>query len=264
MEMSGIVTLTTDFGTRDPYAGIMKGMVLTAHPGAKLVDITHEIPPHDIFNAAFTLARAYEYFPVGTVHVAVVDPEVGERRKNIAILTERYVFVGPDNGTFSMVLQKERLVEIREIRNPPFISERVSNTFHGRDVFAPCAGHLSAGREFAGVGPETAEIVSLKYPRATRNGNILKGEIVSVDSFGNMISNISEHTFRSFTGRQLFEIYFATERFTTVQRQYSDVPAGSLVALFGSSGYLEISMNSGSARDYFMTTAGSTVTVRRL
>jgi S-adenosylmethionine hydrolase len=114
------------------------------------------------------------------------------------------------------------------------------------------------------VGPEIPGIVSLKYPRASHSGNILKGEIVSVDSFGNMISNIPEHTFRSFTGKQQYEIYFATERFTAVQRHYSDVPSGSLLVLFGSSGYLEISMNSGSARDYFMTTAGSTVTVRRL
>lgn len=264
MEMSGIITLTTDFGTRDPYAGIMKGMVLTANPNAKLVDITHEIPAHDIFNAAFTLVRTYEFFPFGTVHVAVVDPEVGEKRKNIAILTERYFFVGPDNGIFTMVLQKEKLVEIREIKNPPFVLERVSSTFHGRDVFAPCAGHLSAGKEFSAVGPVMTNIVSLKYPRTTHGGNILKGEIVSVDSFGNMISNIPEHVFRSFTGKQQFEISFATERFTAIHRQYSDVPAGSLLALFGSSGYLEISMNSGSARDYFMTTAGSTVTVRRL
>lgn len=264
MDMSGIVTLTTDFGTKDPYAGIMKGMVLAANPGAHLVDITHEIPAHDIFNAAFTLARAYEYFPAGTVHVAVVDPEVGEKRKNIAIMTGQYIFIGPDNGIFTMVLQKEKPLEIREIRNPPFVAEQVSNTFHGRDVFAPCAGQLSVGREFSEVGPEVKGVVSLKYPRSTQSGNILKGEIVSVDSFGNMISNIPEHIFRSFTGKQNYEIYFATVRFDTIHRHYSDVPPGSPLVLFGSSGYLEISMNSGSARDYFMTAAGSTVTVRRV
>jgi S-adenosyl-L-methionine hydrolase (adenosine-forming) len=148
MDTSGIITLTTDFGTRDPYAGIMKGMALTANPSAIIVDITHEIPPQDILNAAFTLMRAYQYFPAGTVHVAVVDPEVGGSRKRIAVRTERHIFVGPDNGIFGMVFQREAPLEIREIVNPPFVTERISNTFHGRDIFAPCAGHLSAGGTF--------------------------------------------------------------------------------------------------------------------
>jgi S-adenosylmethionine hydrolase len=264
MEISGIVTLTTDFGTRDPYAGIMRGMVLTANPKAQLVDITHEIPAQDILNAAFTLVRAYDYFPAGTVHVAVVDPEVGGKRKNIAVRTEQYLFVGPDNGIFGMVFQREKPVEIREIRNPPFVAERVSSTFHGRDVFAPCAGVLSTGRDIAGVGPELKSIVQLKYPRPGQNGNILVGEVISVDSFGNLITNISEHMFRSFVGKQKAEIHFATERFSTVRHHYSEVASGAPLALFGSSGYLEISMNAGSARDYFMTAAGSTVTVRRM
>lgn len=263
MEMSGIVTLTTDFGTRDPYAGIMKGMVLTANPGAKLVDITHEIPAQDIVNAAFTLVRAYNCFPAGTVHVAVVDPEVGGERKNIAIRTERHLFAGPDNGIFSMVLNREKPLEIREIINPPFVAERISETFHGRDVFAPCAGALSAGHDFAGIGPECETIVQLKYSRPLQNGNILTGEVVSVDSFGNLITNISEHTLRSFAGKQHVEVFFATERFTAIRRHYTEVPAGTALALFGSSGYLEISMNTGSARDYFMTATGAGVTIRK-
>jgi hypothetical protein len=263
MTVSGIVTLTTDFGTRDPYAGVMKAMVLTANPDARLVDITHEIPARDIVIAAFTLARAYEYFPAGTIHVAVVDPEVGEKRKSIAVLTQSYIFVGPDNGMFTMVLQREKPIGIREIRNPPFIAERISNTFHGRDVFAPCAGHLSAGRLFTDIGPELKQIRYLKYPKVEQNGNILAGEIVSVDSFGNMITNISEHTFRSFVGRRRFEIYFATERFDAIRRHFSDVSPGTPLLLFGSSGHLEISMNSGNAEEYFMTSTGSAVTVRR-
>jgi S-adenosyl-L-methionine hydrolase (adenosine-forming) len=263
MITSGIVTLTTDFGTKDPYAGIMKGMVLGANPDARIVDVTHEIPARDIVNAAFTVTRAYEHFPPGTVHVAVVDPEVGEKRKNIAILTRSHIFVGPDNGIFTMVLQREKPFGIREIRNPPFVAERISNTFHGRDVFAPCAGHLSAGRLFEDVGPEFTSIRFLKYPRVSQNGNILTGEIVSVDSFGNMISNISEHSFRSFVGKRKFEIYFATERFDTILRHYTDVPSGSPLVLFGSSGHLEVSMNFGNASEYFITTAGSAVTVRR-
>ena len=263
MIMSGIVTLITDFGTRDPYAGIMKGMVLSANPDARIVDITHGIPARDIVNAAFTVARAYEYFPAGTVHVTVVDPEVGEKRKSIAVLTPEHIFVGPDNGVFAMVLQREKPLDIREITNPPFIAERISNTFHGRDVFAPCAGHLSAGRLFTDVGPEFRQIRYLKYSKVVQNGNILAGEVASVDSFGNMITNISEHIFQSFVGRRRFEISFATERFDTIVRHYSDVPQGKPLLLFGSSGHMEISMNAGSAEEYFMTSTGSVVTVRR-
>jgi S-adenosylmethionine hydrolase len=264
METSGIVTLTTDFGTRDPYAGIMRGMVLSANLNARLIDITHEIPAQDILNAAFTLVRAYDYFPPGTVHVAVVDPEVGGSRKNIAVRTEHYLFVGPDNGIFGMVFQREKPVEIREIQHPPFVAERISSTFHGRDVFAPCAGYLSAGRDIAEVGQELKNVVQLKYPRPNQSGNILTGEVISVDSFGNLITNISEHMFRSFVGKQNVEISFATVRFSGVHRHYSEVESGMALALFGSSGYLEISMNAGSARDYFMTAAGSSVTVRRV
>jgi S-adenosylmethionine hydrolase len=264
METSGIVTLTTDFGTRDPYAGIMRGMVLTANRNARLIDITHEIPAQDILNAAFTLLRAYDFFPPGTVHVAVVDPEVGGGRKNIAVRTERYLFVGPDNGIFGMVFQREKPIEIREIQNMPFVAERVSNTFHGRDVFAPCAGYLSSGRDIADVGQELKGVIQLKYPRPNQSGNILTGEVISVDSFGNLITNISEHMYRSFVGRQSVEISFATVRLSGVHCHYSEVAPGMALALFGSSGYLEISMNSGSARDYFMTAAGSSVTVRRV
>jgi S-adenosyl-L-methionine hydrolase (adenosine-forming) len=263
MIASGIVTLTTDFGTRDPYVGTMKARVLTANPNVRLVDITHEIPARDITVAAFTIARSYEFFPEGTIHVVVVDPDVGDRRKNIAILTRRHIFVGPDNGSFAMVLAHEKPLDIREIKNPPFLSEHISNTFHGRDIFAPCAGHLSAGRLFEDIGPELQQIRNLKYPRVTQQGNILTGEVVSVDSFGNMITNISEHTFLSFVGKHAFEIYFATERFDSVMKQYNDAPKGTSLLLFGSSGHLEISMNSGSAEEYFMTSEGSAVTVRR-
>ncbi len=264
MEASGIITLTTDFGTRDPYAGIMKGMALTANPDAKIVDITHEIPPQDILNAAFTLMRAYAYFPAGAVHVAVVDPEVGGKRKGIAVRTERFFFVGPDNGVFSMVFQREKPLEIREILNPPFIMEHISNTFHGRDIFAPCAGRLSAGSAFSDIGPELSRTVFLRSPRPTRLRNFLEGEIISVDSFGNLVTNIPEKMFRSFAGKRKTEIYFATDRFPTVHRHYSEAPPGTPLALFGSSGYLEISVNAGNAQDYYMTSIGATVTVRRI
>jgi S-adenosyl-L-methionine hydrolase (adenosine-forming) len=263
MEMSGLITLTTDFGTRDPYAGIMRGTILTANPNARIIDITHEIPKHDISNASFTIGQAYDHFPPGTVHVGVVDPEVGLSRKNIAILTEKYIFVGPDNGIFTFVLTSEKTIETREIKNSPFVVEKISNTFHGRDVFSPCAAHLSLGRNFSDVGPEIKNLKHLRYPKVIQNANILKGEVVAIDSFGNLITNISEHTLRSFAGKKKVEIYFAAERFSSIKRFYNDVPLKTALVLFGSSGYLEISMNGENAKEYFMTSIGSPVTARK-
>ncbi|MCE5252324.1 SAM-dependent chlorinase/fluorinase [bacterium] len=261
--MSGLVTLTTDFGTRDPYAGIMKGVLYSSNPNVTVIDITHDIAPHDIIDAAFTLARVFEYFPAGTVHVAVVDPEVGGQRKNVALKTDRSIFIGPDNGIFAMVLEKTKPNEIREITNPPFILDKISSTFHGRDVYAPCAGHLSSGKNFGDVGPVVERLKKLDFPEITYKGNVLIGEVIAIDSFGNLITNISRHSFKSFIGRQNAEIFFGPERFQKIMDHYSEVPKGSPLALFGSSGHLEISMNEGNAASYFMTAKGCKVSVRK-
>ena len=263
MLASGVITLTTDFGTRDPYAGIIKGIALSINPNARLIDITHEIQAHDITNASFMIANTYKYFPVGTVHVCIVDPGVGGNRKNIGILTERYFFIGPDNGIFTIVSTKEKIVEIREITKLPFILNKISDTFHGRDVFAPCAGHLSAGSSFSDIGPVVENIISIEHPELVENGSIIIGEIVSIDSFGNLITNISRNKFLSFAKNYAFEIYYASERFHRINKQYADVEFGKPLVLFGSSSFLEISMNGGSAASYFMTTVGTTVTIRR-
>ncbi|MBN1292087.1 MAG: SAM-dependent chlorinase/fluorinase [Candidatus Latescibacteria bacterium] len=263
MIMSGLVTLTTDFGTKDPYAGIIRGMVYTTNLNAKIIDITHDIPPHDVVSAAFTIVRAYEFFPTGTVHIAIVDPKVGSKRKNIAVKTDRYIFIGPDNGIFSLVLGDDDAIEIREIVNPTFLQDKISSTFHGRDIYAPCAGHLSAGRDFSEIGPVLNRLKKLVYPQPEQNGNILKGEIVSIDSFGNLISNISIHAFNTFAGKRKIEVSFAAERFRKIMDHYSQAQKGTPLVLFGASGYLEISMNEGNAASYFMTSIGSTVTVRR-
>ena len=154
MIMSGLVTLTTDFGTKDPYAGVIERMVYTTNINAKIIDITHDIPPHDVVSAAFTLVRAYEFFPPGTVHIAVVDPKVGSNRKNVAVKTERYVFIGPDNGIiFTGYGKRNHKGNTGNCKSDIFSGYYISSTFHGRDIFAPCAGHLSAGKEFSEIGP---------------------------------------------------------------------------------------------------------------
>ncbi|MFC1608300.1 S-adenosyl-l-methionine hydroxide adenosyltransferase family protein [Candidatus Latescibacterota bacterium] len=264
MEVCGLITLTTDFGTKEPYAGVVKGVIYSSNIKARIVDITHEIPPHDIINAAFTLVRAVEHFPEGSVHVAVVDPGVGSDRKSIAVKTDRFYYIGPDNGIFTLVLAHEKNVEIREIVNPPFVLEKISSTFHGRDVFAPCAGCLSAGLSFSHIGPVVRRIMRLTYPKIRQIGDIMEGEIVAVDSFGNLITNVSQSAFRSFLGRRKSEIYFGAERFSKILDRYSQVPEGTPLILFGSSGFLEISMNGGSASSYFMTGTGSQVTIKRV
>ena len=263
MEVCGLITLTTDFGMKEPYAGVVKGVIYSSNIKARIVDITHEIPPHDIINAAFTLVRAVGHFPEGTVHVAVVDPGVGSERKSIAVKTDRFYYIGPDNGIFTLVLAQEKNVEIREIVNPPFVLDKISSTFHGRDMFAPCAGCLSAGLSFSHVGPVMRRIKRLSYPEIIQKGNIMEGEIVAVDSFGNLITNISKSAYRSFLGRRKAEVYFGAERFSEVLDRYSQVPEGMPLILFGSAGFLEISMNSGSAANYFMTGTGNPVIVKR-
>jgi len=263
MDISGIVTFTTDFGTSDPYAGIMKGIVMSANPNARIIDLTHQIPPHDIVSGAFVLMRSFVYFPKGSVHVAVVDPGVGGSRKNLAVRTESGYFIGPDNGILGLVLDMEKNYEIREITNPPFVLNKISDTFHGRDVYSPCAGQLSAGAHFEDVGRELKRFTNLDYPRVLREGDMIRGEIVSVDSFGNLITNIDEHTFRSFAGKKVIEIYFGSERFSKIHQRYGDVEHGRPLVLIGSCGFLEISMNEGSAASYFMTSVGSPVTIRK-
>ena len=263
MDSNGLVTITTDFGTQDIYAGVIKGVIYTMNSYTHIIDITNDIPAHDILNAAFTLVRAYEYFPEGTVHMAVVDPGVGGERMSVAIRTDHYYFVGPDNGIFTMVFQKEPAREIREIKNSPFIRDNISSTFHGRDVFAPCAGALAAGKDFSRIGPRVKSLVDLDYPHAKIDGNVMKGEILTVDSFGNLISNISAGEFNKFAGNRNIDVYFATDRFDTVRSFYGEVSPGDPLLLFGSSGFLEVSMNGGSASTYYMTSVGSTITIRR-
>jgi S-adenosyl-L-methionine hydrolase (adenosine-forming) len=265
MEPNGIITLTTDFGTKDPYAGMMKGIMLGANPQARIVDITHDIPPHDILNGAFALARSYRFFPPGTVHVAVVDPGVGGQRKSIAVRTDEYFFIGPDNGVLSLVLDDADSREIRVIEYEPFVLPDISTTFHGRDVFAPCAGQLSAGSAFPDVGPRRHRHRTVTFPAPVEDGEVLTGEIVTIDAFGNLITSIRRDKFDTFIGSGTVEILFGADRFGTIGKSYTDGIRNEPLALFGSSGYLELSVCEGSAASYYMVSAsGEPVSVRRL
>jgi len=191
-----VITLTTDFGTYDWFVGTLKGVIADIAPKAKVIDLTHDLPPGDIRGGAFALEAGCRFFPKGTVHVAVVDPGVGSRRKAIAVQTASGVFVGPDNGVLSWALAKEKFVAIQVLENEDYFLHPVSQTFHGRDVFAPVAAHLSRGVPIKKFGPALKDFVRLDWPEPRRQRGGVEGEVVYIDRFGNAITNIGSELLR--------------------------------------------------------------------
>ena len=185
-----IITLTTDFGAQDWFAGAMKGSILSINPHAHIVDITHCVSPGDIRAGAFSLAASCRFFPEGTIHVAVVDPGVGGGRKAIAVRTPAQFFVGPDNGVLSAALRDQKIEAVHRLENPKYLLSFVSRTFHGRDVFAPVAAHLSLGLPIRKLGPAQADWVRLPFPAIDSGRDRIDGEVVYIDRFGNGITNI--------------------------------------------------------------------------
>jgi S-adenosylmethionine hydrolase len=260
-----IITLTTDFGVADWFVGAMKGVILGLQPRAVLVDITHEIAPGDIRAGAFALAASHGYFPRGTIHVAVVDPGVGSRRGAIAVQTTNYFFVGPDNGVLSLALGREKSKAIHRIANEQLLLHPISDTFHGRDVFAPVAAHLSAGAPIQKLGPPIQDFLRLNWPTPRIGRNEAAGEIVYIDRFGNAITNVADSALSAFD-RDRCEVSIKSikrKRLCPVCSFYQAVPAGQPVAVFGSSGFLEIAVNGGSAAKSLRLKIGDRATVRQ-
>ena len=192
MSESKIITLTTDFGTSDPYVGIMKGVILSINPKAKIIDITHSIPPQDIISAGVTIKNSFSFFPEKTIHLAVVDPGVGSKRSPLLIKTEKYFFIGPDNGLFSSIISNEKIENIVKITNKNYFLKKVSRTFHGRDIFAPVTAHLSTGKRPDTFGPDLKNPIITPFPKpCIVNKNEAEGEVIHIDRFGNLLTNIS-------------------------------------------------------------------------
>ncbi|HVM47797.1 MAG TPA: SAM-dependent chlorinase/fluorinase [Candidatus Acidoferrum sp.] len=252
-----VITLTTDFGTRDWFVGTMKGVMLRIQPRARLVDITHEVPPGDIRAGAFALAAACRFFPKGTVHVAVVDPGVGSARRAIAVQTADCSFVAPDNGLLSWALTTQRVRAIHALEEERYFLRPVSHTFHGRDIFAPVVAHLSRGVPLRKLGPALTDIVRLDWrePRLLRRG--IEGEVVYVDRFGNAITNLRQDALQR-ADWVVCETRGGRRRVPAGQF-YQAVPVGSPVALAGSSGFVEIAVNGGSAASVLGLMPGSRV-----
>jgi S-adenosylmethionine hydrolase len=240
-----LITLTTDFGLADSYVGVMKGVILGIDPTATVVDISHDIAPQDVREAAYVIYTAYPYFPPDTVHVVVVDPGVGGQRRAIALRAAQACFVAPDNGVLSYVLAREGLGEAVSLTNSRYHRPTVSHTFHGRDIFAPVAAHLARGVPLTELGEPLTEIAtfSLPQPQVLPDG-VVVGHVLHIDRFGNLILDVREGDFSLDEGLVL-EV--AGRRIQDLGRTFTDVPAGELVTYIGSSGHLEIALREGNA-----------------
>jgi len=259
-----VIALLTDFGTRDHYAGTMKGVALAICPDATLVDITHDIPAHDVLSGALELAAAYKYFPTGTVFLAVVDPGVGSSRRGIAADVGDYRLVAPDNGVLTVVLDESPPRKVVELTERRYARPTVSRTFEGRDRFAPAAAWLAKGIELAALGRPAGALHRLDIPKPAidREHDAITGEVVRVDRFGNLITNIDRKTFEKVAGASL-DIRVGPHAVSKVVTTYADAPAGEVCALFGSTDHLELAANGASAASELALGRGAPVTVAR-
>jgi S-adenosylmethionine hydrolase len=252
-----IITLTTDFGTKDSYAAEIKAAILGIRPHTVIVDITHEIEKFNIRMGAYMLASAVPYFPEGSVHVGIVDPGVGTQRRPILIQTRQGFFVGPDNGLLVLATEKESIMHIYELSNPRFMLPTVSNTFHGRDIFAPAAAYLLNGAKLSGFGPEIFEVAKPKFARVTRQNGALIGEVLHVDGFGNIITNITAEEVVQSHVKDTVSLELAGYKLKLkFCNAYGDTKPHKALALIGSHGFLEIALNQGSAAEKFKTKPG--------
>jgi S-adenosylmethionine hydrolase len=260
-----IVTLLSDFGNRDQYVSEMKGTILSLCPSTTVVDISHEIEKFNIRMGAFVLAAASIYFPAGTVHVAVVDPEVGGQRRDLLIETQRAAYIGPDNGILLPAALRDGVKEIHSIENRQFMRSPVSSTFHGRDVFAYTAGRIACGAEASEVGPRVTDQVSLTLAGAQISDETISCEVLAVDSFGNMTTTASEKDLKASGVKVGDALVIRTKRrkyHLSVGGTYSDIAEGRPVLLVGSCGLLEIAINKGNAAKRFHLSVGDRLTFR--
>ncbi|HLK68670.1 MAG TPA: SAM-dependent chlorinase/fluorinase [Bryobacteraceae bacterium] len=251
-----ILTLTTDFGSSDHYVGAMKGVILDICPQAEIVDITHEIPAYEIAEGAFTVSQAYRYFPKKTIHVVVVDPGVGSARRPILMEAAGHYFVAPDNGVLGLIYSENKH-RVRIISNEFYFRKPVSRTFHGRDIFAPVAAHLACGTPGARFGKIIQDYVRPAFEKPQPNGkNSWRGRILKIDRFGNCITNFRECEFPRLSEKS-FSLAIGMAEICGMANNYSDCKSGALCLIAGSSGYLEVSVNQGSAAKVIGCQTGS-------
>ncbi len=262
MKPNNIITLTTDFGTRGIFVGVMKGVIFSINPDAKIIDIAHDIEPQNIHAGAFLLNSAYHYFPHGAIHLGVIDPGVGSTRRAIAVETEDYYFVVPDNGVLSYVLSTEKVLRSVNLTNSKYFLPQLSGTFHGRDIFAPVAAHLSRGVPFDALGEQITQLRRIPILTPQTSESEIVGHILYIDRFGNLITNISQKLFESAGKGRVFVIYIDDRRIQRICRAYLDVPIGELLSIFSSFGTLEIAINQGNAAEMLGIEEGCSIIIR--
>lgn len=252
-----MITLLTDFGN-DACVGIMKGVIFGLHPKAQIVDLAHHIAPQSVEEAAFILKSAYPYFPEGTVHCAVVDPGVGSDRSILIVRTKTAIFLAPDNGLLSVVLEDEKEVCLYKVTNTSLFLKTVSHTFHGRDIFAPVAAHLDQGMSPEKIGESVDDYNKLNLPKAVITENLIRGEILFFDHFGNAITNIPESELDT---KSSYKITAGKIRLKTINKTYSDVNDLTPIAIFGSHNHLEIAVRNGNAREQLSLQKGQIIEI---
>ncbi|MDK9706717.1 MAG: SAM-dependent chlorinase/fluorinase [Desulforhopalus sp.] len=260
-----IVTLLTDFGMQDEYAAVIKGVILRHAPTARLVDISHLIPPQSVTTASHLLARTYSYFPSHTIHLVIVDPGVGTSRAILAVAADSHYFVGPDNGVFTPVFEHANTLTVYRINPSQLFHKTCSSTFQGRDIMAPVAGQLAAGLDICRIGEkiDPRDCLFLEKSSCRREGKTLLGEIIHVDTFGNLCTNIKRQDVEEFSKGCDIAIYITTDLSVPLATTYSDFAKGTFLALFDSHDHLEIAANHGNAAQKLHIGTGAPITLSR-
>ena len=265
MSQRPIITLTTDFGLNDHFVGTIKGVILDIIPDVEIVDISHSVQAFDVLDGALTIAQAYSYFPNGTVHLVVIDPGVGTERRPLVVTSDRHHFVAPDNGVLSLVYASEERLHVRHVTAEHYYRQPVSNTFHARDIFAPVTAYLAKGVDPDKFGHEISDFVRFNAPKPRpAEGNTLRGVVLKVDRFGNLITNItSQDAPALFAERPApFKIAVGKREITEIQTNYAQGAPGEVFGILGSMGYLEIAANRGSAAQIVGAGKGADVSLK--
>lgn len=260
-----IITLLTDFGTRDHFVASMKGVMNNIHTPLNIIDISHDVQAHDILEAAFLIRSCFSCFPMRTIHVVCVDPTVGSNRKAIMVATENHYFIAPDNGVLSLIYDAEPVSQVVEISAEHYILPDASKTFHGRDVFAPAAAWLAKGTDMLNFGDPVENYNKLPLPKPKMVGDsLLKGAVLHIDRFGNLITNITREDYtqaREKVPGDVFKVAVGKQEISGLKEYYAQVPKGELLALFGSTNFLEIAQSQGSAAKTLSLSRGAEVGV---
>ena len=265
MQTNALITLTSDFGLDDPFVGVMKGVILSINPQANIIDLNHGITSHNIREAVFSIGMNYHFFPERTVHMVIVDPGVGSQRRPILVVTDRHYFIGPDNGVFSRIYEKEKhALKVIHITADQYFLKKNSSTFHGRDVFAPVAAWLAHGKDFQTFGNLITDFVTMDLAMPKRSNDVLKGEIIHIDKFGNAMTNISQADINDLIGmrREYTLRIFLGKKMVPLRKYYGEAKGAALHAVINSSEYLEFFINRNNAARTCNISRGDKVEVK--